>query len=53
MISNDSQPKESSHRRAVLRLVSWQFAVVLIRTDVIRRRAGVGEDGGTRSGLLN
>ena len=34
-------------------MVSWQFAVGIIRIDVIRRGTGVGEDGGTGSGLLN
>ena len=53
MISINSQRKESSHSRAVFRLISWQLSVVLIRTDVIRRGTGFGEDGGTGSDLLN
>ena len=53
MISINYQRKESSHSKAVFRLVSWQFTVVFIRTELIRRGTRFGEDGGTGSDLLN
>jgi len=52
MINIYYQRKESSHSRAVFRLVSWQFTVVLIRTELKRRGTGFGEDRGTGSDLL-